>query len=229
MPSKNTIKNWKEEDRPRERLLLNGANTLSDSELIAILLNTGSREKSATELSKELLLKANNSLTTLSSLSKDEISKIKGIGTAKAVNIKACFEIAKRLSSEVPQKKIQITSSESIIKIIAPYLENLEHEECWVFFLNRAHIIISKEKLSMGGISATIMDSKIILKKALAKLASAIIIVHNHPSGNPYPSEQDKKSTSSIRDACKILDISLLDHIIIAKDRRFSFADEDLI
>lgn len=223
------IKNWKKEDRPRERLINNGVESLSDSELIGILLNTGNSDKSAVDLAKELLYKSGNSLSNLSRKTIDELQQTRGIGEAKAAVIKAIFEISKRLYSESPVEEIRIHSSASITRIIAPHLQNLPYEECWVFYMNRANRLIFKEKLSFGGTSATIIDIKLIIKKAVDKLANSIILVHNHPSGNPSPSEQDKKSTSLLKEACRYLDITLLDHIIIARDRHYSFADEGIL
>ncbi len=220
------IKDWKEEERPREKMMLDGAKSLKDSELIAILLRTGSKNDTAVDLARKLLARAENSLNTLSKLSLDQLCEIEGIGMTKATTIIALFELMARFSSEIPDAKPQIVSSDSVVKIIAPLLKNLPHEECWVLYLNRANKLIGRERISVGGVSATIMDTRLIIKKAVEKLASAIVIVHNHPSGNPYPGEQDKKQTRLLREAAALFDIALLDHIIIAGNKHFSFSDE---
>lgn len=222
------INEWKADDRPREKLYASGAASLSDSELIAILINSGTRHKSAIELARDILSMAGNSLNRLSGLSFEKLCSFPGIGSAKASRLMAMFELASRIQSESSGPSVPVTSSESVFRIFAPLLRNLSHEECWVVFLNRANKIISKEKISIGGISATVMDSRIIMKKAVEKLASGIILVHNHPSGNPIPSELDRKQTRLLKEAAGLLDIALLDHVIIAGNKYFSFCDENL-
>ena len=163
--------------------------------------------------------------------SSDDIEKlcsIPGIGGAKASRLMAAFELAVRLQSENPEPKMRITASSSVCKIFSPLLRNLEHEECWVLFLNKANKVIAKEKVSTGGVSGTVLDPRLIIRKAVDKLASAIILVHNHPSGNPSPSELDRRQTRVLRDAAGLLDIALLDHVIIAGNRYYSFNDEGL-
>lgn len=226
MASQIKIKDWKETERPREKMLFNGASSLSDSELLAILIRTGNTGETAVDLSRKLLLEAHNSLRNLSLFSIEKMGKVKGIGKAKAVSIMAAFELALRLSSETLEDRPTISSSSSVVKVISPHIKDLQHEECWVLYLNRANKLIAKERISIGGVSATVMDSRVIIKKAVEKLASSIIIVHNHPSGNPYPGEQDKKQTRLLKDAAALLDISLIDHIIVAGDRYYSFSDE---
>ncbi len=221
-----TIKEWQEEERPREKMMMDGAKSLKDSELIAILLRTGSKNETAVDLARKLLARADNSLNTLSKFSLKQLCETEGIGTTKATTIIALFELMGRVSSEIPDTKPQIVSSDSVVKIVAPLLKNLPHEECWVLYLNRANKLIGRERVSVGGVSATIMDTRLIIKKAVEKLASAIVIVHNHPSGNPYPGEQDKKQTRLLREAAALFDIALLDHIIIAGNKHFSFSDE---
>ena len=223
-----SINRWKMDDRPREKMNVSGAASLSDSELLAILINSGTREKSAVDVAREILANAGNSLGSLAGMSLDRLRAVQGIGEAKASRILATFELAARLQSEPADPKIRITASSSVSRIFSPIMRYLSHEECWVLFLNRANKIIAKERISIGGISGAILDPRLIIKKAVDKLASAIILVHNHPSGNPYPSEMDRKQTRALRDAAGLLDIALLDHVIIAGDRYYSFSDEGL-
>lgn len=221
-----SIKNWGEDERPREKLIKNGPAHLSDSELLAILLHSGNAEKSAVDLSREVLMMAGNSFRGLNALSMEEMKLIPGIGPAKATSIKAALEIASRMVCEMPEHKPRIKSSADAARIISPVLKDLQHEECWAILLNRDCRVIAKEKISSGGISSTVFDSRIIVKKALEKLASAIILSHNHPSGNPYPGEADIRNTQTLREAAALFDISLTDHIIIAGERYYSFSDE---
>ena len=220
------IKEWKSEERPREKLLTNGPKSLSNSELLAILIRSGNRNESAVELAMNILKSADNSLQNLSRLSIEKLKSIKGIGTTKAVTIVAALELSMRMDSETLEDKPTISSSKSAAQILSPLLKNLNHEECWVLFLSRSNRLILKSRMSSGGISSTIIDIKMIIKKALDNLASAIIIAHNHPSGNPYPGEQDIIQTKRLKDAAALVEISLLDHIIIAGDRYYSFSDE---
>ena len=216
------------DDRPREKMNVSGAASLSDSELLAILINSGTQDKSAIDVAREILASAGNSLNALSGISMDRLCAVQGIGEAKASRLLAAFELAVRLQSEPTTPKMRITASSSVCRIFSPVLRNLQHEECWVLFLNKANKIIAKEKVSTGGVSGAVLDTRIIIRKAVDKLASAIILVHNHPSGNPYPSELDRKQTRALRDAASLLDIALLDHVIIAGDRYYSFSDEGL-
>jgi DNA repair protein RadC len=224
-----SIKEWREDERPREKLMAKSATALDDSELIAIILGSGTRNATAVDLAKELLVACNNSLRELSKLNIDNLTKRCGIGPAKAVTIAALFEIAKRYSITENKPIIQIQSSSSAAGIISPILKDLPHEECWVLYLNRANRLISKERISIGGISATVVDVKIVIKSALEKLASSLILVHNHPSGNLQPGEHDKMQTKILKEAAALFDIALLDHLIIAGDEYFSFADNGII
>ena len=223
-----SINRWKMDDRPREKMNVSGAASLSDSELLAILINTGTKDKSAIDIAREVLAKADNTLNSLSGLSLDRLCAIPGIGHAKAARLLAAFELAARIQSEPPVPRMKITASSSVSRIFIPIMRNLEHEECWVLFLNKANKVIAKEKVSVGGISGAVLDTRLILRKAVDKLASAIILIHNHPSGNPYPSEMDRKQTRILRDAAGLLDIALLDHVIVAGNRYYSFSDEGL-
>lgn len=222
------IREWKEADRPREKMCGCGAASLGDSELIAILLRTGTKDLSAVGLSRKLLAEAGNSINGLAGFSMDRLCAVPGIGKTKAATLMAVFEIAKRIESEKLGPRPLVTDSKAAYRIIAPELRNLCHEECWVLYLNRAGKLISKERSSTGGIACTVMDTKKILKSAVEKSASSIIIAHNHPSGNPFPGEQDRKQTKLLKEAAAILDITLVDHIIVGKDGYFSFCDEGL-
>lgn len=210
-----SINNWKMDDRPREKMNVSGAASLSDSELLAILINSGTRDKSAVDVAREILASVGNSLNALTGTSKDRLCAIQGIGEAKASRLLAAFELAVRIQSEPSGPRMRITASSTVSRIFSPLLRNLQHEECWVLFLNKANKIIAKEKVSTGGVSGAVLDPRIIIRKAVDKLASAIILVHNHPSGNPTPSELDRRQTRVLRDAAALLDIALLDHVIM--------------
>ena len=220
---------WSSDDRPREKMLTKGIQTLSNAELIAILIGSGSRELSAVDLSKEILNKSNNDLNELGKYSVEDFQKIKGIGPAKAISIMAALELGKRRSaSEVIDKKIIKTSSD-IFQIFQAILCDLKHEEFWILLLNRSNKIIDKAKISQGGISETTIDVRLILKNAIEKTASGIALCHNHPSGNLNPSESDKNITSKLISAAKLLDIIILDHVIVTDKGYFSFADEGIL
>jgi len=220
------IKDWALEDRPREKLIKKGVQSLSDAEIIALLIGSGSRNETAVELSKKVLKSANNNLNELGKFSVDDLIKMKGIGEAKAITILAALELGKRRKiSEVITKK-KITQSKDIFELFQPILGDLPHEEFWVLLLNRSNRIIEKIKISQGGVSGTVTDTKIILKQAIEKLASSIILCHNHPSGNRNPSKADDSITNKLKQGSELLDIQVLDHIIIADLEYFSYADE---
>lgn len=223
-----SISDWTKDERPREKMREVGASSLSNTELLAIIINSGTQTRNAVELARDLLAKCGNSLGRLSRLGLEDLCAVPGIGEAKAARMIATFELAARCEAETPESNSSITSSECVFRIFRPLLGKLQHEECWILYLNRANRIISKERLSSGGISATVMDTRIIIKKAVQKLASGIILVHNHPSGNPYPGEMDKRQTRLLKDAARLLDISLLDHVIIAGNNYYSFADRGM-
>ena len=229
MKEKLTIRQWKEDDRPRERMIKLGAESLSDAELIAVLLGSGTKNETAVDLGRTVINAAGNNLRSLTNMSIDSLKKIKGIGPTKALVITAVSELTRRISSEEVKSSQQIKSSEYAAKIISPVLRDLSHEECWVMYLNRANRLIAKERLSKGGVSATVVDVKIAVKNALEKLASSIILVHNHPSGNPTPGDADKVQTKALHEAASMFDITLLDHLIIAGDTYFSFSDQGLM
>ncbi len=223
------ILSWAEEDRPREKLLLKGKGALSDAELIAILIGSGTRELSAVDLSKIILQKASNNLNELAKLSLKDLMKIKGIGEAKAISIAAALELGRRRKDSDVVRRPKITSSKDAYEQIRSYLMDLPHEEFWVLLLTRSNEVIRPVQISQGGISGTVADPKIIFKSALEHLASSMILVHNHPSGNLKPSEADKELTRRLVTSGKLLDIPILDHLIISELGYLSFADEGLL
>ncbi len=229
MKKRLSIKEWNIDERPREKLMEKGAQALSDAELIAILVVSGTKEESALDISRNILLKCDNNLREFSRMSFERLTEIKGLGPTKATTLLAVFELFKRFMLTSGKELPKIQSSEYAAKIISPILRDLGHEECWVLYLNRANKLICKERLSIGGVSSTVVDVKIIVRNALEKLASSLILVHNHPSGNASPGENDKIQTKILKDAAALFDISLLDHLIIAGDSYFSFADDGMI
>lgn len=223
------ILSWAEEDRPREKLLLKGKAALTDAELVAILIGSGTRDLSAVDLSKIILQKANNNLNELAKLSIKDLMKIKGIGEAKAISIAAALELGRRRKESEVVRRPRISSSRDAYEQIKPYLLDLPHEEFWLLLLNRANEVIRPVQVSQGGVSGTVADPKIIFKLAIECLASAIILVHNHPSGNLKPSEADKDLTRRLASAGKLLEIPILDHLIFTDASYLSFADEGLM
>lgn len=223
------INKWAEEDRPREKLLLKGKSALSDAELIGILLGSGTKTLSAIDLAKQILNKANNNLHELARLSVKDLIKFKGIGEAKAVTIVSSLELGRRRKDVEPQKKPKISSSNDAYEFIKPELIDQAHEEFWIILLRRNNEVIRKEKISFGGVSGTIADPKIIFKKAIEALASGIILVHNHPSGNTRPSDQDIKLTRKLKEAGSLLEIPVFDHIIFTDHDYFSFTDNSIL
>lgn len=222
-----SIKSWAVEDRPREKMRYNGSQSLTDAELLAILIGSGNKENSAVELGRLLLNQNNNDLYQLGRQSVDELKKqVKGIGEAKAITIMAALELGRRRKlAEVDDKK-QISSSKDAYDILHISMEDLPHEEVWVLYLNRANKVIEKRKLHQGGVAGTVMDVKIIMKEAIGRLACAMIIAHNHPSGNTVPSTEDIRITKRLKEAGDILEVSVLDHLIIGERKYYSFADE---
>ena len=224
-----TIKNWAVEDRPREKLMKNGVESMSDAEILAILIGSGTKNQSALELSRKLLFASSNNLYELGKMSMDEITSIKGIGKAKAIIILAALELGRRRKYGDPSEKLHIRSSKDIFEFYQPILADLPHEELWVMLLNRSNRVIENIRISKGGVSGTVIDSRIILNKALSRLASGIVICHNHPSGNPEPSRADMSITEKIGIAAKTMDIRLVDHLIIADSKYYSFSDDGRI
>ncbi|MDR2037167.1 MAG: DNA repair protein RadC [Bacteroidales bacterium] len=221
-----TIKDWSEDDRPREKLMQKGVISLSNAELLAIIIGSGSRDENAVELAKKILLQSGNSLSELGKLTISDLRKNKGVGEAKAISIVAAMELGKRRGSSGIVEKKQIKSSKDTFLLFHPILSDLPHEAFWLLFLNRSNRIIDMQQLSSGGLSDVSVDVRLIMKKAIERLASSIIICHNHPSGNLTPSEQDRSITKKIKEGGALLDIALLDHIIISDNRYYSFADE---
>ena len=226
---KYSIKNWAKDDRPREKLLLKGPETLSDSELLAILIHNGTREKSAVDLAKEILKFGKDNLAELGKLSAKELMKIKGIGEAKAVTIAAALELGRRRQVLLPIQKTVVNSSNEIAAFLQSKLKDLQQEVFAVLFLNQANKINHFEILSKGGITGTVADPKVILKKALEENAVSIILCHNHPSGSIRPSRLDEELTLKIKEAARFLDIKVLDHLIVSDAGYYSFADEGLM
>jgi len=224
-----TIKTWAEEDRPREKLTLKGKSALSHAELIAILIGSGNKNESAVELSKKILASINNDLNKLGKLTVSDLTKFIGIGEAKAISIIAALELGRRRKGSELEKRPIIKSSKDAYNIITDVLSDLPHEEFWVLYLNRKNEVIKKENISKGGISGTIADSKIIFKSAIEQLSSAVILCHNHPSGNLKPSKADLSLTKKIKETGAILDTPVLDHLIIGEKDYFSFADEGIL
>ena len=224
-----SIKHWAEGDRPREKLLHKGKTALSDAELIAILIGSGNREESAVELSKRILLTAENSLNELGKFSVKQLMKFKGIGEAKAISIVAALELGRRRRGEEALQRKQITSSDSVFEVMQPILGDLNHEEFWIIYLNNSNKILQKIQLSKGGITGTLVDIRLAFKNALEIGATSIILAHNHPSGTLVPSTADKQLTQKLKIAGESLDIKILDHLIVTQKSYFSFADEGLL
>ncbi|HLV46309.1 MAG TPA: DNA repair protein RadC [Flavobacterium sp.] len=223
-----SIKQWADDDKPREKMMLKGQVSLSDAELLAILIGSGTRDESAVDLCKRILQAVNHNLNELSKLSLSKLKQFKGIGDAKAITIMAAMELGRRRKAE-NTKPVKIQSSRDVYEYVSPMLEDLPHEEFWIVFLNNSNKIIKSAQLSKGGLTATIVDVRMLFHNALDCLATAIILVHNHPSGSLVPSEEDKRITRKIGDAGKVLDIRLLDHVIVGQNGYLSFADEGIL
>jgi DNA repair protein RadC len=223
------ISEWAPEDRPREKLLVKGISTLSDAELLAILIGSGIKEKSAVDLGRELLSIAGNNLNSLGKLDISDLRKINGIGEARAVTIAAALELGRRRKISDIIENPQIKCSADVFNLLQPVMEDIAHEEFWILFLNRSNKVISRLKISQGGVSGTVTDVRIIMKKAVENLASGIIVCHNHPSGNLTPSESDNKITQKIKEAGNLMDVQLLDHLIISGKDYYSYADNGML
>lgn len=224
-----SIKNWNQDDRPREKLLTKGRTALSDSELIAILIGSGSREESAVALSKRILAGAENNLNKLGKMDVKELMQFKGIGEAKAVTIAAALELGRRRSGEEGLKQKKISSSQSVFDLLQPIIGELPHEEFWIIYLNNSNKVLQTTQLSKGGITGTLVDIRLVFKNALQLGAVAVILGHNHPSGTLKPSTADKALTQKLKTAGESLDIKVLDHLIVTENSYFSFADENLL
>lgn len=220
-----TIKQWALEDRPREKFLYKGIASLSDAELLAILIGSGSTSLSAVDLAREILKLADNNLHKLGKLQINDLKKLKGIGDVRAINIIAALELGRRRKASDINQEQKIRSSSDVYEIFHALLSDLNHEEFWVLYLNRSNKVLSRLRISQGGISGTITDVRLIMKTGIELLASSIIICHNHPSGNREPSEADIRITGKIKEASAFFDISVLDHIIVTDSGYYSFAD----
>lgn len=215
------------DERPVEKMLGKGAGALSNSELLAVLLRSGTSGMNVMELSRTLLGGADNSLTRLSAMSVEQLTRLPGLGRTKAAVLQAAFELGRRFQSErCWEGKETIDGADKVFAIMLPLLKGLTHEQLWALFLNRANYLIGKEMLSRGGMSATVIDQKMVIIRAMEKKASSVIIVHNHPSGNPRPGMEDLKQTQRLREALKNVDLTLTDHVIICDDGYYSFAQE---
>ncbi len=228
-PTSLSIKNWSDDDKPREKLLQKGKSVLSDAELIAILIGSGSRNESAVGLSKRILASVDNNLNNLGKLSIKQLIQFKGIGEAKAVTIAAALEIGRRRRGEEAQKITNITSSASVFELLQPIMGELEHEEFWIVYLNNSNKVLHTAQLSKGGITGTLVDVRLVMRQALELGAVALVLAHNHPSGTLKPSAADKQITQKLKAAAMALDIKILDHLIITQKDYFSFADEKLL
>jgi DNA repair protein RadC len=221
-----TIKSWAEEDRPREKMIEKGASALSDAELVAIILGSGTREMTAVDSAKNLLNAAGNDLNRLGKMTIRDLQQFKGIGVARAVTVAAALELGRRRKESDRPVKERIGQSKDVYEMFSPMLADLPYEEFWMLLLNRSNGVITKMKISMGGTDHTVVDMKIIAKAAVEYLAAAAVAVHNHPSGNTAPSKYDLSVTTKIKNALSLFDIPLLDHIIVADNTYYSFADE---
>lgn len=227
--NKLTIKCWAEEDRPREKLQLKGKHSLSDAELIAIIIGSGNAKQSAVELSRQILASVQHDLFQLGKKSIQDLMQFHGIGEAKAISIAAALELGRRRAQSEAKPQEKIINHKAVFEMLSPILSDLPHEEFWVVYLNRNNRFISKHKISSGGVSGTVADMKMIFNIAVRELASCIILCHNHPSGNLNPSEIDIRLTRNAVEAGKMLEIAVLDHIIIAQQSYCSFREQNLI
>ena len=224
-----TIVDWAKEERPREKFLARGAESLSDAELLAILIRAGNRDENAIDLARKILRGAGNSLKSLSRFSFEDLRKFKGIGVGKALSIMASFELARRGQIENAAPLNQIYSSSVAAENVIPMLKDLQHEECWVLYLNKSNRLLGRERVFVGGFDSTVVDIRIILRNALARNACHIILAHNHPSGNLKPSRDDDNLTRNLSAACKVMNIRMLDHLIIAGDGYYSYSEAALL
>jgi DNA repair protein RadC len=228
-PTSLSIKFWSDGDKPREKLVQKGRSILSDAELIAILIGSGSRNESAVQLSKRILASVNNNLNELGKLSIKQLVQFKGIGEAKAVTIAAALEMGRRRRGEDAQKITKITSSKSVFELLQPLMGELQHEEFWIVYLNNSNKVLHKAQLSKGGITGTLVDVRLVMKQALEFGAVGLILAHNHPSGTLKPSAADTQITQKLKRSAEVLDIKVLDHLIITQKDYYSFADQGIL
>ena len=223
-----TIKNWADTDKPREKMIAQGKTALSNAELLAILLGSGSADESAVELSRRILASVNNSLTTLGKQSLQQLQAFKGIGQAKAITILAATEMGRRRAAETPELQPKIEVAHNVFTLMQPLIGELPHEEFWVLYLNSTNRVIHKARLFSGGITHTTVDVRLLFKTALEQGAIGLILVHNHPSGSTTPSKEDIELTQRVKTAGEMLDIKLLDHVIVTEKKYLSLLDERL-
>jgi len=228
-PTSFSIKNWSQDDQPREKLRDKGKAVLSDAELVAILIGSGNREESAVDLCKRILASVDNNLNALAKLSLKQLMEFKGIGEAKAITITAALEFGRRRGTEDTLKLNKVESSRSVFNVMQPILGDLPHEEFWILYLNNSNKILHKNQLSKGSITGTLVDVRLVLKNALEVGATALILCHNHPSGTLIPSKSDKAITQKLKTAAQSLDIKVLDHLIVTEKAYFSFADDGIL
>ena len=228
-PSHFTIRQWSIDDRPREKMQQNGAQQLSNAELLALLIGSGNKEESAVHLMQRLLSAVDNNIMELHAMALEKMMDWKGIGLAKAVKIKAALELGKRIHLAEPIKQLQCNSSAKAYQLFHPVLSFLAHEEFWVAYLNHQNKVITRHCLSKGGIASTTVDLRLLLKKGLEVGATGLLLAHNHPTGNLQPSKADIALTEKINKAAKVIDIQLLDHLIVSEKSYFSFADENIL
>jgi DNA repair protein RadC len=219
------IKDWSPDDRPREKMLAKGAAVLTDAELIAILLRSGTRDETAVEVAQRVLALARNNLNDLGKLDYAQLKKINGIGDTKAVTLLAALELGRRRAATDAGRQTFIHTAKDVLACMGPLLADLPHEEMWLLLLNRANRVMERIKMSQGGLHTVTVDVRIILKQALEKLATGLVLVHNHPSANPAPSDGDRQLTAHVKQAAEIFDIRLFDHVIIAGNSYYSFAE----
>jgi len=228
-PNSFSIKSWSQDDRPREKLRDQGPRILSKAELIAILIGSGNKEESAVDLSKRILASANHNLNALGKMSIAQLMEFKGIGEAKAITIAAALELGRRRREDIDLAPKKIQSSKTVFEIMEPLIGELPHEEFWIIYLNNSNKILKKVQLSKGGMTGTLVDTRLVMKQALDTGATAIILSHNHPSGTLKPSQADLSITKKLKEAGALLDIKVLDHLIITQNAYLSFADEGLL
>lgn len=223
------VKEMSLDERPREKMLEKGADALSNAELLAIMLRTGTGGMNVIETARALLASCGNRINEVAGLSTDGLCQIKGIGPGKAVSIAAAFELGRRCAAEAAREEhTSVSSPKAAVRLLFPHLRDLDHEECWVLFLNRANYLISKERITTGSGDATLIDIRTIIRRAIEKKASGIILAHNHPSGNAMPGKADIEETARLKKALNTCDIVLIDHIVIASKSYYSFSDEEM-
>lgn len=224
------LKELNKQERPREKMMARGANALTDVELLAILLRTGTSTRNVVDVARELLHTADDRLGSVAAMSLDRLRQVDGIGPSKAVAVAAAFELGRRLALEVGMENVpRMDSPAKVYRVMLPLLRDLDHEECWVLFLNKSNGLISKERMTSGGQDFTVMDKRVVVRRAIEKKAASIILVHNHPSGNAMPSVEDINQTRDLGRALSACGLQLLDHVIVAGASYYSFSDEQVV